>query len=140
MANTTIKSADDAAKQPEPHVATSKAYEIPTAMRDLAERSVAQARKVFEDFIGAVHKTAGSVDSAAIPGFSGAKDVSLKAVSFAEINVHAAFDLAEKLVHAKDLQEVLSIQSEYVKAQMATIQSQTRELGEVVRKASGLTK
>ena len=61
-------------------------------------------------------------------------------MSFAEINVNAAFDLAEKLVHAKDLQEVLSIQSEYVKAQMAAIQSQTKELGEVVWKASGLTK
>ena len=49
-------------------------------------------------------------------------------------------DLAEKLVHAKDLQEVLSMQSEYVKAQMAAIQSQSGELGEAVRKASGLAK
>ena len=116
----------------------SNAYEIPTEMRDFAERSVAQARKAFEGFMGAVHKTAGSVDGAAIPGFSGAKDVSLKAVSFAETNVNAAFDLAEKLVHAKDLQEVLAIQSEYVKAQMAAIQSQAKEFGEVVQKASGL--
>jgi phasin len=140
MTNTTRKSANDAAKQAEPHVAMSKTYEIPTAMRDLAERSVAQARWAFEDLMGAVHKTAGSVDGAAIPGFSGGKDVSLKALCFAEINVNAAFDLAEKLVHAKDLQEILSIQSEYVKAQMAAIQSQTSELGEAVRKASGLTK
>ena len=115
-----------------------KAYEVPAEMRDFAERSVAQARKAFEGFMGAVHKTAGNVESPAIPGLSGAKDVSLKAVSFAETNVNAAFDLAEKLVHAKDLQEVLAIQSDYVKAQMAAIQSQTKELGEVVQKAAGL--
>lgn len=118
----------------------SNAYEIPTEMRDFAERSVAQARKAFEGFMGAVHKTTGSVDGAAIPGFSGAKDISLKAVSFAETNVNAAFDLAEKLVHAKDLQEVLTIQSEFVTAQMAAIQSQAKEFGEVVQKASGLPK
>lgn len=115
-----------------------KAYEIPTEMRDFAERSVAQARKAFESFMGAVHKTAGSVDGPTLPGLAGAKDVSLKAVSFAETNVNAAFDLAEKLVHAKDVQEVMAIQSEYVKAQMAAIQSQTKELGDVVQKASGL--
>jgi len=117
-----------------------KAYEIPPEMRDFAERSVAQARKAFEGFMGAFHKTAGSGDGPAIPALSGAKDVSLKAVSFAETNVNAAFDLAEKLVHAKDLQEVLAIQSEYVKAQLAAIQSQTKELGEAVQKASGLAK
>src|ERR1700739_1773879 len=59
-----------------------KAYEVPAEMRDFAERSVAQARKAFEGFLGAVQKTAGGVDTAAIPGLSGAKDVSMKAVSF----------------------------------------------------------
>jgi phasin len=116
----------------------SKAYEVPTEMRDFAERSVAQARKAFEGLMGAIHKTADGVESPAIPGFSGAKDVSLKAVSFAETNVNSAFDLAEKLVHAKDIQEVMAIQSEYVKAQMAAIQSQTKEMSEVMQKAAGL--
>jgi phasin len=116
----------------------SNTYEIPPEMRDFAERSVAQARKAFEGFMGAVHKTAGTVDSPAIPGFSGAKDISAKAVSFAETNVNAAFDLAEKLVQAKDIQEVLAIQSEFLKAQMAAIQNQAKEFGEAVQKASGL--
>ncbi len=116
----------------------SKGYEVPPEMRDFAERSVAQARKAFEGFMGAVQKTAGSVDTASIPGLSGAKDISLKAVSFAETNVNAAFDFAERLVRANDLQEVLAIQTDYVKAQLAAIQSQTKELGEVMQKAAGM--
>ena len=63
-----------------------------------------------------------------------------KAVSFAESNVNAAFDLAEKLVHAKDVQEVMQLQTEYLKAQMATIQDQAKELGDVMQKAAGLKK
>ena len=54
-------------------------------------------------------------------------------MSFAESNVKAALDLAQKLVHAKDVQEVLALQSDYVRAQMAAIQEQARELGALAR-------
>jgi hypothetical protein len=66
--------------------------------------------------------------------------MSAKAVAFAESNVNAAFDLAEKLVHAKDVQEVMALQTEYLKAQMANIQAQTKELGETIQKVSGIKK
>ena len=115
-------------------------YEIPTEMREFAERSVAQARKAFEGFMSAVHKTTGSVDASSNPMLSGAKDVSTKAVAFAESNVNAAFDMAERLVHAKDFQEVMAIQTEYLKAQMETVQAQSRELGESMQKVSFVKK
>jgi phasin len=115
-------------------------YEVPAEMREFAERSVAQARKAFEGFMGAVQKTSTALEPSANPALSGAKDVSSKAVSFAESNVNAAFDLAEKLVHAKDVQEVMQLQTEYLKAQMATIQDQAKEMGDVMQKAAGLKK
>ena len=37
-------------------------------------------------------------------------------MTFAENNVNAAFDLAQKLVRAKDVNEVLALQSEFAKA------------------------
>jgi hypothetical protein len=61
------------------------------------------------------------------------KDMGTKAMGFAETNVKAAFDLAQKLVQARDMQEVLALQSEYVCAQMATIQEQARELSALGR-------
>ena len=112
-------------------------YEVPAEMREFAERSVAQARKAFEGFMGAVHKTSGQFDTSAV---AGVKDVSSKAVTFAEANVTSAFDLAEKLVHAKDVQDVIAIQTEYLKTQMAAVEAQVKELGDVVQKASGVKK
>jgi hypothetical protein len=56
-----------------------------------------------------------------------------KAMSFAENNVNAAFDLAQKLVRAKDVNEVLALQAEFAKAQMAAMQTQTKELGAVAQ-------
>jgi len=114
-------------------------YEVPAEMRDFAERSVAQARKAFEGFIGAVQKAAETVETT--PGMPAtAKETSAKAISYAEKNVTAAFDLAEKLVHAKDPQEVLKLQTEYVQAQMASIQEQTKDFGDSMGKAIGLKK
>lgn len=111
--------------------------QIPAEMRDFAERSVVQARKAFEGFMGAIHQTTQGMESAAAPGV---KDVGGKAVAFAERNVSAAFDLAEKLVHAKDAQEVLALQAEYLKQQMEAVQQQALEMGEAFQKAAGVKK
>ena len=109
------------------------AYEVPSEMRDFAEKSVEQARKAFEGFMGAAQKAAGAMDGAPFPVPAQMKDMGAKAMGFAETNVKAAFDLAQKLVHAKDMQEVLALQSEYLRAQMAAIQEQARELGSDTR-------
>lgn len=111
-------------------------YQIPTEVRDFAEKSVEQARKAFEGFAGAAQKAISSIEAPPAPFASGAKDVGVKAFSFAEANVKAAFDLAQKLVHAKDPQEVLQLQAEYVKTQMSVIQEQTKELGAAIQKAA----
>jgi phasin len=113
---------------------TQPPYQIPNEIRDFAEKSVEQARKAFEGFAGAAQKALTSVDLSAFPLQSGAKDVSVKALSHAEANVKAAFDLAQKLVHAKDVQEVLQLQSDYVKTQLELIQEQAKELGTAFQK------
>ena len=111
-------------------------YEVPAEMRDFAERSVAQARKAFDGFMGAVQKTSQSVDTTAFPPAAAARDMSEKAVGFAQANVNAAFDVAQKLVHAKDFQEVMAIQAEYLKKQMEALQTQSRELGTAIQNAA----
>lgn len=110
-------------------------YQVPNEVRDFAEKSVEQARKAFEGFAGAAQKALTSTtDLPIVP--PGAKDVGAKALSFAEANVNAAFDLAQKLVKAKDPQEVFQLQAEYVKSQLATIQEQTKELGAAFQRST----
>jgi phasin len=110
-------------------------YQVPNEVRDFAEKSVEQARKAFEGFAGAAHKALSSTtELPMVP--PGAKDVGTKALSFAEANVNAAFDLAQKLVKAKDPQEVFQLQAEYVKSQLATIQEQTKELGAAFQRSA----
>jgi hypothetical protein len=48
----------------------------------------------------------------------------------------ASLDFAEKLLHAKDLTEVMRLHSEYVQAQMRTLAEQASEMGQIVSRAA----
>ncbi|WP_342359235.1 phasin [Terrarubrum flagellatum] len=104
-------------------------FEIPNEMRDFAEKSVEQARKAFEGFLGAAQKAVDTVQSQAASNQASAADFAKKAMTQAESNVTAAFEHATKLVRAKDPQEVMQLQSEYLKSQLATVQAQLKDLG-----------
>src|SRR5215212_5441401 len=93
-------------------------FDIPVDMRKIAEQSVEQAKQAFDGFIAAAHQTAAAVGSSADKAREGAKDVSEKAMTFAEQNVAASFEFAQKLVRAKDVQEMMQLQTEYAQAQM----------------------
>ena len=111
---------------------TASPFDVPNDLRDFAERGVEQARKAFEGFLAVAHRTAGEAGG---PGLSGAKSVAAHVLGYAEQNVNAAFDLAGKLVRAKDPQEILALQSEYLKGQFAALQTQAKELGDVFQKS-----
>ncbi len=111
-------------------------FEIPKEMQSIAEASVDQARKAFEKFVASVQQTAGSMEERGATVRAGAKDVSAKAISYAEKNVQASLDFAENLLHAKDLSEVMRLHSEYVQAQMRSLAEQASEMGQIVSKAA----
>ncbi|MDX7952787.1 phasin [Lichenihabitans sp. Uapishka_5] len=107
-------------------------YEIPPEMRDLAEKSVDQARKAFESFIGAAQKAMGQADTTANSMQSSVRVIGDKAVTFTEQNVRSAFDYASRVVKVTDMQELMQLQSEYVKAQMSALQEQAKDIGSTV--------
>jgi hypothetical protein len=55
-----------------------------------------------------------------------------KAVAFAEANVQAGFELAERLLQAKDPQEMGTIYQNHLKEQMEKMNAQFQELGSLV--------
>ena len=110
-------------------------FEVPNDLRDFAERSVEQARKAFEGFISVAQRASGVAGDAATTPQSGVKSVSAHVLSYTERNVNAAFDLAQKLARAKDPQEALTLQGEYLRTQLAVLQEQAKELGSVVQKS-----
>ena len=108
-------------------------YEIPAEFRQFAEQSVEQARKAFTGFLDAANK---AVDMFSGPTtlHAGAGEVTRRTLVYAEQNVTAAFDLAQKLVHARDVNEALKHQSDYLQAQVSSLQEQLKDFTAAVEK------
>jgi phasin len=111
-------------------------FEVPPEMRAFAEKSVDQARQAVDGFMSAVHRTMSAFEGQAESARKGAKDVTEKAMGFAESNIASAFEFTQKLMRAKDMQEVLALQADYIKTQMQVLAEQARELGDSAASAA----
>jgi phasin len=111
-------------------------FEIPGEMRKMAEQSVAQAKAAFDGFISAAQKAVDTLEGQATVAQAGAKDVGRKAMRFTEQNVSSTFAFAEKVVRAHDVQEVMRLQAEFIKSQIASMSEQAKELGETATKTA----
>ena len=111
-------------------------YEIPTEMRDFAERSVEQARKAFDSFMGAAQRTVDTLENSATSVQANTTDMTRKSFNYAEQNIAAAFEHAQRLVRAKDVQEAMQLQAEFVRNQFAAMQNQMRDLGAIAQSAA----
>jgi phasin len=99
--------------------------EVPAQVREFAEKSVNQAEAAVAAFIDAANKSITMIPAPA-------SEVSKKALQLTEQNMKSAFDHARRLVHAKDLSEVMKLQSEYVKQQFSVASDQMKELSGAV--------
>jgi phasin len=106
-------------------------------MRALAEKSVEQARKAFDGFMSAAEQATAKLEESAKTARTGGQDVGQKAMSFAEQNVARSFELAQKLVAAKDMNEMVQLHADYVRRQIELLSEQARELGQTATKAGG---
>jgi len=110
-------------------MADKSSFEIPPELRDLAEKNVEQARAAYGHFMDfltqAVAAWAGSPAGELGSGF---RSVQEKAISFAKENAERSFALASDLARAKDMQEVLTLQSRFVQTQMQTFGIQAQQL------------
>lgn len=93
-------------------------FEIPASVRQLAEKSVEQSKQAYDRLMEAARQAQGMfVNSGEVMG-SGTKEIQDKAMQYAEANIQAGFDVAERLVKARDLKEIMDIQTTYARQQM----------------------
>lgn len=111
-----------------------KAFEIPEQMRDFAEKSVDQAKKAFDDFMGATHKAVSNVEDSATAVQAGATDANKKALSYAEEHVAAAFEFAQEMVKSSSMEDMMKLQQDYLRKQMEAFGEQAREISNTATK------
>jgi len=109
-------------------------FAMPNEVRAFVEQSVAQARTAFDGIVQAANQAVSQWHGRADKARAGASEIAHKSMAYAEKNMAATFDFAEKLMHAKDPTEVLRLQSEYLNQQMKVLSTQAQELGQSAAK------
>ena len=104
-------------------------FQVPTELRDAAEKSVEQARKAVDGVLDAARRTTEQMEGSFDEARGNASQAARRTFSHAEQNINAALDLAQRIVRAKNPQEAAEIQAEYMRQQFEALQSQMKELG-----------
>jgi len=117
-------------------MAENKPFEIPPQVRELAEKNIDQARKFYDQWMEGISQVMNMWSSTPagemVPGFDSLRERTIK---FAKGNAEAAFAQAEKLAQAKDVQDLMTLQSHYAQAQMRSYATQAQELGRLMTTA-----
>ena len=93
-------------------------FGMPKELRAFVEQSVTQAKHAFDGFIQAANQTMGQLEGQAQAARGSANEIAHKSMAYAEQNMAATFEFAEKLMQAKDATEVMRLQSDYLGRQM----------------------
>ncbi len=106
--------------------------EIPTQLREMAERNIEQTRAAYNQFLNMARQAQDLVSRSQGDVMRNALDVQAKAMRYAEANIDAGFKFAADLAHARDLKEYADIQARYAQAQTQSFTQQAQELGRMV--------
>jgi phasin len=98
-------------------------------MRAMLTETLGRLRKANAEYFALLEKGLGS---SPLPIADQAKQF----CNFMQRNVTATFDLGDKLVQAKDMQDALKTQSEFFQDQMRALTDQAKNMGETAMKAA----
>ena len=107
-------------------------FEIPSSVREVAARSVEQAKDAYTKLVDATRQTQDMVVKSTEVLAFGAKEMNEKVLGFTEANVRAGFEAASRMAQARDVKEVFEIQTQYARNQMETYAQQAQELARIV--------
>lgn len=111
-------------------------FEIPTAVRELAERNVAQVRQSYEQVVALMHRAQEAAMKSQGAMAQSAFEIQAKALEYAQANVMANFSFASELAKARDLQQYLEVQSRYAQQQLDSYARQSQEITKLMNEAA----
>jgi phasin len=110
--------------------------EMPAAFREMAERSVAQAKDSYEKMKAAAEEATDVLETTYSTATKGASDYGLKVIEVARANTNAAFDFAGEIMAAKTLSEVVELTSAHARKQFEALTAQSKELSALAQKVA----
>jgi phasin len=101
---------------------------VPESVRALAEKTVMQTREAYERAKDTLEEAVDAMERSFDAAGQGAAAFNRKIIEITQRNLNSSFDLAKKLAAAKNLTEIVELQSAYVRQQFDALASQAGEI------------
>jgi phasin len=108
--------------------------DAPQVLRDVAERSTAQAKDNLERMSAAAGEATNLLKNSYATTLKGTQDYSAKILEFTNANISAAVEQATKLMSVKSPTEFFTLSNDYAKRQFEILTRQAQELAAIVQK------
>jgi hypothetical protein len=103
-----------------PEQSAQSAMQVQDWLREMMEQSLEQSRSVLDEFLATTSNAVAGIDQQA-------SEIRGRSMSLAQETLSNTFDFAHKLVHARQMSDLLNLQSEFFSRQAA------KRLGKVRR-------
>jgi len=101
---------------------------VPESVRALAEKTVNQSREAYERGKDALEEAIDALERSFDAAGQGATAFNRKLIDLAQRNLNSTFDLAKSLAGAKNLAEIVELQSAFVRQQFDVFANQANEI------------
>jgi len=108
-------------------MSTAPQVEIPTDMRTITEKSMEQVKAAISGYLQFFQR---GIPSTVI----GSSELSDKVFGYTERNVTSAFEFAQRMVQVRNVQDIVLLQTEFIRAQTKAMAEQAKDLNETATK------
>ena len=101
---------------------------VPEAVRTVAEKTVKQSRDAYESAKDAMEEAVEVLEKSIDQAGQGAAAINRKVIDIAQTNLNTSFDLAKDIAGAKNVAEIMELQSAFVRKHFETLAAQAEEI------------
>lgn len=110
--------------------------EVPAVVREMAEKSVQNARDAYEKMKSTAEETTDLLEDTYATATKGVTEYNTVALESLRTNVNAAFDYFGALMTAKSVSEAVEISTGHMRKQFDVMSAQAKELSEIAQKVA----
>lgn len=112
---------------------------VPESVRALAEKTVNQTREAYERGKESLEESIDALERSFDAAGQGATAFNRKLIDIAQRNLNSGFDLAKSLAGAKNLAEIVELQSSFIRSQFDVFAGQANEIRALTTKIAADT-
>jgi hypothetical protein len=106
-----------------PEQSAQSAMQVQDWLREMMEQSLEQSRSALDGFLATTSNAVAGIEQQA-------SEIRGRSMSLAQETLSNTFDFAHKLVHARQMSDLLNLQSEFFSRQAQVVAAQSKEIGE----------